>query len=281
MKKIYIKAIALILIIEIGFSGLGTNIVSATSTNNKKVNNTYTASKVKDKLKGIGYKESNGSYIYEINKIKYATYKIGSGNTDMSIQIHKNNKEFNSILLKTLKVILPSSGDKLHKTITQNGLKAQTINYEGRSIQVIVKASNITLEFSPIKATVNKPGSGNKIYTGEEVKKKLYGLGFFDRNGATIWTESGKYESFSSLYMSYYKLEGQYDMRIAIFKSDVNFDKKLKIIFGYILPQSGNKLYSILDNPKTKSQTIKLDNRKVYIEVSNTSIMVEFGPIIK
>lgn len=120
-----------------------------------------------------------------------------------------------------------------------------------------------------------------KIYTGSQVKEKLYGLGFTEKNGGLRYNPHGANADGAYDYATFSVLSGNNDMYLLIQDSDPAFDQKLSTIFSYILPSSGGTLYSILDNSNVQSQTIQLDGRTISIDIYNYGIGVSFGPIIK
>jgi|GEM_PF-4787938 len=119
------------------------------------------------------------------------------------------------------------------------------------------------------------------IYTGSEVKQKLYSLGFINKGSGLVLNKYGVANDTSSDYIHYNVLSGNYDMNLTILASTPEVDQKIRTILSWILPTKGNQLYSILDNASLKSQTITLDGRKISIDVEQTFIGVDFGPIVK
>ncbi len=116
-------------------------------------------------------------------------------------------------------------------------------------------------------------------YTGAKVQKKLYNLGFFETtsNGAE-YNKFGKGGNSTGTYATFYSKSGDTDIALNIYNSDTAFDQKLKTLFGYILPNSSSRLYSIIDNPNVKSQTLTLDGRNVQIIVEGYGITILFSP---
>jgi hypothetical protein len=120
-----------------------------------------------------------------------------------------------------------------------------------------------------------------KTYTGSQVKQKLYGLGFFDYGGGMAYNIYGKDGLSQYTYLSLMPLSGTYDMSFTIKNSNPEIDQKIKTILGYILPTESGKLYSILDNPQLKAQTLTMDGRSVEIMIESYGIVIAFGPIAK
>ncbi|KRU26801.1 cell wall binding repeat-containing protein [Clostridium sporogenes] len=118
-------------------------------------------------------------------------------------------------------------------------------------------------------------------YTGAKVQNKLYDLGFFNRGSGVEYNSEGAKGDASTECAQFFVLSGNIDMRLSIHSSNPAFDQKLKTLFSYILPDSGNKLYSIIDNPNAKSQTLTMDGRRIEIEVYGDGIIIDFGPKIK
>lgn len=126
----------------------------------------------------------------------------------------------------------------------------------------------------PPTKPANKP-----VYTGSTIKEKLYSLGFLQSGSNMTLNKYGKEgaDQFDSISFGFGS--GSIDIDMAIFASNPEIDQKIKTIFNWILPSQGGKLYSILDNPNLKSQTIQLDGRTINIEVTNIAVNVSFSPI--
>lgn len=120
-----------------------------------------------------------------------------------------------------------------------------------------------------------------KTYTSSQVKQKLYGLGFFDHNSGVSYNIYGKDGLSQYTYLDFKPLSETYDMAFTIKNSNPEIDQKIKTILGYILPTESGKLYSILDNPQLKAQTLTMDGRSVEIMIESYGIVIAFGPIIK
>lgn len=127
----------------------------------------------------------------------------------------------------------------------------------------------------------SKKPEQQKIYTGNEVQQKLYGLGFTNYNSGLKYNPYGANGDNAYNYASFKVNSGDVDMSMMIYASDADFDQKLKTAFSYILPLSGDKLYTILDNPNVGSQSINLDGRTISINVYSYGISLKFSPIIK
>jgi len=69
-------------------------------------------------------------------------------------------------------------------------------------------------------------------------------------------------------------------MNLTIIGSNAEVDKKIKSILMWILPTKGNAFNTILENPKLKSQTIKLDGRTIVVKVTPKFISIDFGQCI-
>lgn len=158
------------------------------------------------------------------------------------------------------------------------------------SIKQFVSDKNlIILETKPspngggLTQPTQAPAQKQKVYTGSQVKQKLYGLGFKEsKSGAMIYnTNVSNIYDVSHLYADFYIEGGEVDMRMGIMNSNPAFDQKLRMVFAYILPSSGGRLYSILDQPNVKSPTLTMDGRKICITIKSYGIDVTFGPIIK
>lgn len=70
-------------------------------------------------------------------------------------------------------------------------------------------------------------------------------------------------------------------MYVVIEDSNPEVDAKIRTMFNWILPSSGGKLYSVLDNPNLKDQTVNLDGKTIVIQMKSYGITVRFSPIIK
>ncbi|HCL4480255.1 TPA: hypothetical protein N2D99_002343 [Clostridium botulinum] len=144
--------------------------------------------------------------------------------------------------------------------------------------------SNNTNSDSTTKSSTGsgtKPAQKQKVYTGTKVKNELYNLGFFNKGSGLEYNSRGAKGDASTEYAQFFILSGNTDMRLCIHNSDATFDQKLKTLFGYILPNSSSKLYSTIDNPNVKSQTLTMDGRKIDIEVYGGGIIIDFGPMIE
>ena len=116
-----------------------------------------------------------------------------------------------------------------------------------------------------------------EIYNCAEVIQKLkgMGLGYRSDNGGVTWYSG------SDMYSSVGDSINGYDIAYGIFNSSLEHDEVIKKTLEVIIPGSGSRLYSILDNPNLKSQTLNLGGRKVVISMEDYGIKVLFGPIIK
>lgn len=119
-------------------------------------------------------------------------------------------------------------------------------------------------------------------YTGKYVQQKLYDLGFVNFNGGVILNPYGANGNAEYTYMAFCVHHSvDMDMYLTIYNSTPEVDKKIRTLLGYILPTQSGKLYSILDTPNLKPQTVTLDGRKVRITIQHYGINIAFGPIVK
>lgn len=125
------------------------------------------------------------------------------------------------------------------------------------------------------------PVQHQTIYTGSEVKQKVYSLGFFNKGGGLALNPYGSQGADQYDYMTFGVLSGDYDMHMTIIYSTPETDQKLRTILNWILPTQGSHMYSILDDANLRSQTITLDGRKVEIDREQRFISIDFGPIVK
>jgi hypothetical protein len=146
---------------------------------------------------------------------------------------------------------------------------------------VTPKPTPVVVTPKPTPVVVPKPTPVVKktVYTGSTVKQKLYSLGFYSSSGDMYLNKYGKQGADQFDYIAFRVGSGSLDMGMSIFGSNPEVDQKLKTMFSWILPTKGGTLYSILDNPNCKSQTIKLDGRTVSIRVQSSAIDIDFGPI--
>lgn len=133
----------------------------------------------------------------------------------------------------------------------------------------------------PSEPVVDEPG-----HSGNHIKQQLYDLGFVnygggydsDGNGLMI-NPYGSQGSSKFTTLEYTVGTGNRDMSLSILRSDPEVDQKIKTILNMILPTQGDKLYSILDTPGLKTQTVELDGRTILIRVENYGLIVDFGPV--
>jgi hypothetical protein len=117
------------------------------------------------------------------------------------------------------------------------------------------------------------------VYNGTDVKQKLYGLGFVDKNGGLTLNPYGANGGINFTKMNFSVLSDKYDINLTILQSDAQTDQKVKTILNWILPTKGDYLYSVLDTNGLKSQTLELDGRTVNIRVQSYGIAIDFSPM--
>ncbi|OAA87785.1 cell wall-binding repeat-containing protein [Clostridium ljungdahlii] len=121
---------------------------------------------------------------------------------------------------------------------------------------------------------VDAPG-----HTGNQIKQKLYSLGFVDKYPNVVLNRYGSKVLDDWDAVSYGVGSGDVDMGLGIMASNPEIDAKIHTILNWILPTQGDTLFSILQNPNLKSQTIELDGRTITIKVEQTFISILFSPI--
>ncbi|MZK49038.1 hypothetical protein [Clostridium beijerinckii] len=117
------------------------------------------------------------------------------------------------------------------------------------------------------------------VYNGANIKTKLYGLGFVDKNGGLTLNPYGASGGANFAQMGFTVGSGDRDMTLNIYQSNSDVDKKVKTILNWILPTQGDYLYSVLDTNGLKSQTLELDGRTVNIRVQSYGIAIDFSPM--
>jgi len=122
---------------------------------------------------------------------------------------------------------------------------------------------------------------GGKTYTGNQVKEKLYRLGFVTYNKGLLYNRYGHDGTRDYDYMSFSNFLHDTDIYLVINNSNLEVDKKIRAICDYILPTQGGTLYAILDTYGLRSQTLQLDGRSISIEITSFGICIDFGPIIR
>ncbi len=207
----------------------------------------------------LGAKAEGNKITFEVDK------KTDGGSNSKTVNSGTTNTTANN----------GSSEVDTHNRPISNG---NTSNNTNQTTQKPSTGSRGTKPSKPSQEPVQK----QKVYTGAQVQKKLYDLGFFETtsNGAE-YNKFGKGGNSTGTYATFYSKSGDTDIALNIYNSDTAFDQKLKTLFGYILPNSSGKLYSIIDNPNVKSQTLTLDGRNIQIIVEGYGITILFSPKIK
>jgi Copper amine oxidase N-terminal domain. len=116
-------------------------------------------------------------------------------------------------------------------------------------------------------------------YTGSDVKQKLYGLGFVDKNGGLTLNPYGANGGANYSQLGFTVGSGNRDMSLLIYQSSPEIDQKIKTALNWILPTKGGTLYGIIDNAGLQSQTVELDGRTVTIRVTSYGVALDFGPV--
>lgn len=176
---------------------------------------------------------------------------------------------------------LASSGEKVSGWIKDtNGKYYYLSNDNG-----VMLTSTVT----PDGYTLNSDGTWNPsvpkqfqpIYTGNEVKQKLYGLGFLNKNDGLVLNKYGVTSDTSSDYLAFGVLSGYKDMNLTVMGSTPEVDQKIRTIFNYILPGEGDYFYDMTNKVDLKSQTLTFGGRTIWIDVEQRFISITFGPIVK
>ncbi|WP_242247989.1 hypothetical protein [Bacillus cereus group sp. BfR-BA-01328] len=126
----------------------------------------------------------------------------------------------------------------------------------------------------------NKTDDG-KTYTAPEVKQLAYSLGFVNGDRGLKFNLYGeKGDNMFNVARLYPIGTGEWDVSMFIYNDNSSIDNALRTLFNNLLPNQGNELYSILDNPQVTSQELIMDGRKVKIDKTK-SLAVYFGPVKK
>ena len=76
---------------------------------------------------------------------------IGTGSRDMTLAIFKSSPEIDQKIKTILNMILPTQGNKLYSILDTAGLKAQTVELDGRTITIRVENYGLMVDFGPVK----------------------------------------------------------------------------------------------------------------------------------
>lgn len=116
----------------------------------------YNGADIKQKLYGLGFVDHNGGLIlnpYGSNgavNFDILGFTTGTGSRDMTLTIMQSNTDADKKIKTILNWILPTKGDYLYSVLDTNGLKSQTLELDGRTINVKVQSFGIVIDFSPI-----------------------------------------------------------------------------------------------------------------------------------
>jgi FOG: Glucan-binding domain (YG repeat) len=117
------------------------------------------------------------------------------------------------------------------------------------------------------------------IYNGSDIKQKLYGLGFVDKNGGLTLNPYGAKGGSNYSQLGFTVGSGDRDMSLLIYQSSSEIDKKIRSSLNWILPTKGDYLYNVIDTKDLTSQTLELDGRTITIRVTSYGVALDFGPI--
>jgi hypothetical protein len=193
----------------------------------------------------------------------------------LQLSVTGNTVTFNAVgdgnsTAKVATVTKPSTGG------TQSSSKGGSENIESnRPIPQPTPTSNTNT--TPV-ATPNPQPTHAPVYNGNEIKQKLYSLGFVDIRGGLTLNPYGSQGAAQFSSMDFSAQSGNIDMNLTIYQSTPEIDQKIQTILNWILPTQGNTLYSILNNSNCSSQTIELDGRTISIDDENRFISICFGP---
>ncbi|WP_283747761.1 hypothetical protein [Bacillus thuringiensis] len=127
----------------------------------------------------------------------------------------------------------------------------------------------------------NQTNVDGKTYTAHEVKQLAYSLGFIDGEKGLKFNPHGeKGDNMFNVARLYPMGNGEWDVSLFIYNDDSSIDNVLRTLLNHLLPNQGNELYSVLDNPQVKSQELTMDGRRIKIDKAQ-SLAVYFGPIKK
>ncbi|MGV8980511.1 Ig-like domain-containing protein [Clostridium sp.] len=208
-----------------------------------------------------------------------------------SVSLNKSNILIYIGNTETLKAtVLPASATNKSIRWISSNKKIATVDSTGVIKAVGVGKATVTgISIEGCKYTrcvvnvIARPIILKPVYNGEEIKAKVREIeGVFDFNGGLALNPYGKLGA-SSLTNFCFNVgpsdsDLTRDMNFTILGGDAEVDKKIRTILNLILPNDGNKLYSILDNVNLKSQVIYLGGRKVDIEAEKNFLSICFGP---
>jgi hypothetical protein len=118
---------------------------------------TYTGSEVKEKLYGLGFVDLNGGLTLNQYGAKGAInftkmdFSVLSNKYDMNLTILQSDPETDQKIKTILNWILPSQGNHLYSILDTSGLQSQTLELEGRTVNIRVQNYGIAIDFGPIK----------------------------------------------------------------------------------------------------------------------------------
>lgn len=117
----------------------------------------YNGADIKQKLYSLGFVDHNGGVIinpYGANGAVNFTsldFTVGSDDRDMSLGIMQSNSDTDKKIKTILNWILPTKGDYLYSVLDTKGLQPQTLELDGRTVNIRIQSYGISINFGPIK----------------------------------------------------------------------------------------------------------------------------------
>ncbi|MFL0163993.1 hypothetical protein [Candidatus Clostridium helianthi] len=117
----------------------------------------YNGADIKQKLYGLGFVDLNGGLTLNQYGAKGAInftkmdFSVLSDKYDINLTILQSDTETDKKVKTILNWILPTQGDYLYSVLDTNGLKSQTLELDGRTVNIRVQSYGIAIDFSPIK----------------------------------------------------------------------------------------------------------------------------------
>ena len=117
----------------------------------------YNGNVIREKLYSLGFEGLNGGLVLNKYGAKgtaendYLEFSSGDNNCDMTIVIMNSNPETDKKLNTILNWILPTQGNKLYDILDNATIKSQTIELDGRKVQIDIQRNYWNILFGPVK----------------------------------------------------------------------------------------------------------------------------------
>ncbi|WP_270565036.1 hypothetical protein [Clostridium beijerinckii] len=116
----------------------------------------YNGADLKQKLYGLGFVDYGSGLRLNTygatGSVNFTQmeFTVGSGSRDMTLIVMQSNPEIDKKIKTILNWILPTQGDYLYTVLDTNGLKSQTLQLDGRTVNIRVQSYGIAIDFGPM-----------------------------------------------------------------------------------------------------------------------------------